>query len=340
MGQQTVVTGANRAKATLQTGAPETPALKGGQPVSPATGVEPKLSGRKFMAPRARREAWVFLALALPNLLLIAFFTYRPLITNIYYSALDWTLGSTEAIAVGFGNYVEFFTSGDATAVLGSTAIFTLSTVGGSMVLGLLVAVALNQKIAGRTLARSAVFAPYVLSGVGVGMVWLFIFDPVYGVLSWVLRGVGLASPQWINDPHLALLMVIIVYVWKNLGYCAIVYLAGLQSMPQDVMEAATLDGAGPVRRFFLVIFPLLSPTTFFLLITSLLSSLQAFDIIKIMTPTGNGTGTLIFEAYLQAFGAYNRAGYSAAISVVLFVLLLIMTGLQLRFIERKVHYA
>lgn len=295
---------------------------------------------KKRLSHRARREAWVFLALALPNLVLIAFFTYRPLIANMYYSTLDWTLGSADATVIGFGNYVEFFTSADAPAVLGATAIFTVATVGGSMVLGLLVAVSLNQKVPGRTLARSAVFAPYVLSGVGVGMVWLFIFDPVYGVLSWVLRGVGLASPQWINDPNLSLAMVIIVYVWKNLGYCAVVYLAGLQSMPRDIMEAAALDGAGPFRRFISVTFPLLSPTTFFLLITTLLSSLQAFDIIKIMTPTGNGTGTLIFEAYLQAFGAYNRAGYSAAISVVLFVLLLIMTGLQLRFVERKVHYA
>ncbi|WP_195849328.1 carbohydrate ABC transporter permease [Arthrobacter sp. AQ5-05] len=299
-----------------------------------------KPRGKRYRPLRNRLDTWVFLAMALPNLALIGFFTYRPLLANMYYSTLDWTLGSTDATVVGFGNYMEFFTSGDAGSVLGATAIFTLATVGGSMVVGLLVAVALNQKIPGSTLARSAVFAPYVLSGVGVGMVWLFIFDPVYGVLSWVLRGVGLASPQWINDPDLALLMVIIVYVWKNLGYCAIVYLAGLQSMPQDVLEAAALDGAGPLRRFCLVSFPLLSPTTFFLLITSLLSSLQAFDIIKIMTPTGNGTGTLIFEAYLQAFGAYNRAGYSAAISIVLFLVLLTMTGLQLRFVERKVHYA
>lgn len=290
--------------------------------------------------PRDRRDALIFLAMVMPNLLLILFFTYRPLVVNMYYSTLDWTLGSMQATSIGFGNYIEFFTSGDAPEVLGTTAIFTVATVGGALILGLLLALVLNQKLPGKTLARSIVFAPYVLSGVGVGMVWLFIFDPIYGVLSWVLRGIGMASPQWINDPKLALVMVIIVYVWKNLGYCAIVYLAGLQSMPQDVMEAASLDGAGPVRRFFNVTLPLLSPTTFFLLITSLLSSLQAFDIIKIMTPTGNGTGTLIFESYLQAFGAYNRAGYSAAISVVLFVLLLIMTGLQLRFVERKVHYA
>lgn len=289
---------------------------------------------------RTRRDFLVFLAFALPNMILIAVFTYLPLFNNIYYSTLDWTLGSASATVVGFENYVTFFTSSDAAKVLGTTAVFTLVTVGGSMVLGLLVALALNSRIRGTTFARSAVFAPYVLSGVGVGLVWLFIFDPGYGVLAWLLRGIGQQSPQWINDPQLSLVMVIIVYVWKNLGYCAVVYLAGLQSLPQDVMEAASLDGANGFRRFVSMALPLLSPTTFFLLITTMLSSLQAFDLIRIMTPLGNGTSTLIYEAYLQAFGAFNRAGYSAAISVILFAILLIITVLQLRFVERKVHYS
>lgn len=295
---------------------------------------------RSRWSARTRRDFFVFLALALPNLALIAVFTYLPLINNIYYSTLDWTLGSASATVVGFENYITFFTSADAPQVLGTTAVFTVVTVGGSMLLGLLVALALNSKVRGTTFARSAVFAPYVLSGVGVGLVWLFIFDPGYGVLSWLLRGIGQQSPQWINDPQLSLTMVIIVYIWKNLGYCAVVYLAGLQSLPQDVMEAASLDGASGFRRFVSMAVPLLSPTTFFLLITTMISSLQAFDLIRIMTPLGNGTSTLIYEAYLQAFGAFNRAGYSASISVVLFAILLIITVLQLRFVERKVHYS
>ena len=305
-----------------------------------AVEAKPAPAPRARWSARARRDFFVFLALALPNLILIAVFTYLPLFNNIYYSTLDWTLGSASATAVGLDNYVTFFTSSDATKVLGTTAMFTLITVGGSMILGLLVALALNSKIRGTTFARSAVFAPYVLSGVGVGLVWLFIFDPGYGVLAWLLRGIGQQSPQWINDPQLSLVMVIIVYVWKNLGYCAVVYLAGLQSLPQDVMEAASLDGANGFKRFVSMALPLLSPTTFFLLITTMLSSLQAFDLIRIMTPLGNGTSTLIYEAYLQALGAFNRAGYSAAISVILFAILLIITVLQLRFVERKVHYS
>ncbi|WP_284755155.1 sugar ABC transporter permease [Arthrobacter sp. efr-133-R2A-120] len=310
-----------------------------GSPAAPAQAL-PALQRRGRWSGRTRRDFFVFLALALPNLALIAVFTYLPLINNMYYSTLDWTLGSTSATVVGLDNYVTFFTSSDAPQVLGTTLIFTVVTVGGSMVLGLLVALALNAKVRGTTFARSAAFAPYVLSGVGVGLVWLFIFDPGYGVLSWLLRGIGQQSPQWINDPQLSLVMVIIVYVWKNLGYCAVVYLAGLQSLPKDVMEAASLDGANGFRRFMSISVPLLSPTTFFLLITTMISSLQAFDLIRIMTPLGNGTSTLIYEAYLQAFGAYNRAGYSAAISVVLFAILLIITVLQLRFVERKVHYS
>src|SRR5689334_12135660 len=134
----------------------------------PVAKTEPDQPRRRWSG-RSRKDFVVFLAMALPNLLLIGTFTYWPLINNIYYSTLDWTLGSASATVVGLQNYVTFFTSEDAGKVLGTTAIFTLVTVGGSMVLGLLVALALNSRVRGTTFARSAVFAPYVLSGVGVG---------------------------------------------------------------------------------------------------------------------------------------------------------------------------
>ncbi|WP_022911160.1 carbohydrate ABC transporter permease [Aestuariimicrobium kwangyangense] len=293
-----------------------------------------------FASPRNRRDALIFTMMALPNVALIAAFTYRPLIVNLQYSTLDWQLGSRTATVIGLNNYVEWFTSGDAALVLRTTGLFALATVGGSMLLGLLVALALNTAVPGRTFARATVFAPYVLSGVGVGLIWSFIFDPTYGVLSFYLRGMGLSSPQWFSDPGLSLVMVIIVYVWKNLGYCAVVYLAGLQSMPSDVMEAASIDGASGWSRFRHMTLPLLGPTTLFLTITTILNSLQAFDLIKIMTPASDGTRVLIYEAYLQAFGAYQRAGYSAAISVILFVILLALTVIQLAWVEKKVHYA
>lgn len=282
----------------------------------------------------------LFLLFAGPNILLILAFIYYPLFSNMYYSTLDWRLGSSTATPVGLDNYVQFFTSESGLEVWRVTGIFTAGAVIGSMVLGLLIALVLNKKLPGRTAARTAVFSPYVLSGVGVALVWNFIFDPTLGALAHILDFFGLESPEWYLDEDWALLMVIIVYVWKNLGYCAVVFLAGLQSIPQDLIEAATIDRAGPVRRFFSVILPLLTPTVFFLLVTNIIFSMtNAFDVLRTMTPTGHGTNTIIFEIYLQSFGAYQRAGYSAAIAVVLFITLFIITAVQMRYVERKVHY-
>lgn len=286
------------------------------------------------------REWWIFLAFVGPNVLLILAFIYYPLASNLYYSMLDWRLGAISADFVGLQNYITLFTSSSGLDMWRVTGIFTASTVIISMALGLLLALVLNKNIPGHTIGRTAIFAPYVLSGVGVGMVWNFIFDPQLGLLSHVFNFFGQNSPDWYLDQDLALVMVIIVYVWKNLGYCAIVYLAGLQSIPQDLNEAAMIDSAGPVRRFFSISLPLLGPTTFFIVITTILSSMQAFDILRIMTPNGHGTNTIVFELFLQGFGAYQRAGYSAAISVVLFLALFIFTTAQMRFVERKVHYA
>ena len=304
-----------------------------------ATVPRPAPAPRRRFGARERHDFLVFLAFAAPNILLIVAFTYRPLLANIYYSTLNWTLGAATAVPVGFDNYVRFFTSPDTGEIARVTAIFTVATVGGSMLLGLLIALALNRKLRGVGFARAAVFSPFVLSGVGVGLIWVFMFDPTLGVFAAVLRAVGLDSPQWFNDPSLSLTMVVIVYVWKNMGYAAVIYLAGLQAIPRDLLEASSIDGAGRLRTFWSITLPLLSPTTFFLLVTSVLNSLQAFDIIRIMTPLGQGTTTLIYDAYLQAFGGYNRAGYSATVSTVLFGLLVLFTAIQMLVLERRVHY-
>lgn len=298
------------------------------------------LSDRR-RAKRVRRSKtyFTFLLFAGPNIALILLFIYYPLFMNLRFSFLDWRLGSANARSVGFQNYIEFFTSPNGLEVWRVTIIFTVTTVIGAMVLGLLMAVVLNKRLPGRTLARTALFSPYVLSGVGVGMVWSFIFDPRMGVLRYVFEFFGQRSPEWFNDPQWALVMVIIVYIWKNLGYAAVIFIAGLQSVPPELLEAAEVDGATRRRTFFTIVMPLLSPTIFFLSITMVLNSMQAFDILRIMTPSGNGTNTIIFEIYLQSFGAYQRAGYAGAVSVVLFLTLFAITAFQMRYVQRKVHY-
>lgn len=293
------------------------------------------------MRPGTLREYLTFLAFAVPNLILIAVFVYRPLGLNVYYSLLDWDLGSASARVIGLDNYVRWFSDPTSLGVAKVTVIFTVATVGGTMVLGLLIALAMNRRIRGTGFARSAVFAPFVLSGVGVGLVWLFIFDPTYGVLGTILNTFGLGQPNWFLDKGPALTMVIIVYIWKNLGYAAVIYLAALQAVPRDLLEAAALDGASGWTKFWRITFPLLSPTTFFILLTTILNSLQSFDILRIMTKGGplDGTTTLMYQVYQEAF-VNGRAGYSSTVATILFIVLFGLTVVQMRFIERKVHYA
>ncbi|MBW0253266.1 MULTISPECIES: carbohydrate ABC transporter permease [unclassified Cellulomonas] len=297
---------------------------------------------RGALQSRRRRSALLwFLLLAGPNVALLLVFVYRPLIQSFYLSTLQWNLGSPVARNIGLGNYVELFTSRNFTQVVTTTVVFTIATVGGAMLLGLGLAVLLNQKLRGRGFARTVAFAPYVLSGFAVGILWLFIFDPRYGLMREVLSWVGASSPQWYTQRPWPLVMVIIVYLWKNLGYVALIYLAGLQSVPQDLKDAAALDGASSFRTLRSIILPLLTPTSFFLLVTMMLASLQSFDIIKAMTQGGplGSTTTLMYSVYQESF-VNGRAGYASAVATVLFLVLLAVTAVQMRFVQRKVHYA
>ncbi|WP_423462236.1 carbohydrate ABC transporter permease [Promicromonospora sp. MS192] len=291
---------------------------------------------------RRRRTAllWAVL-LAGPNLALLLVFVYRPLVESLYLSTLQWNLGSPTARFVGLGNYVEWFTAPTTGRIVTTTVVFTVATVGGALVLGLGLALLLDRRLRGRGLARTVAFAPYVLSGFAVGILWLFMFDPRYGLVQELLGWFGVASPQWYTGRPWPLVMVIVVYLWKNLGYVALIYLAGLQAVPQDLKDAAALDGASAARTLRSVVLPLLTPTTFFLLVTMLLSSLQSFDIIKAMTQGGplGSTTTLMYSIYVESF-VNGRAGYASAVATILFLVLLAVTAVQLQFVQRKVHYA
>lgn len=288
----------------------------------------------------ARENLW-FLAFLGPNLILLSAFTYWPLLRNVWLSAYRWDLISPYRPFVGWENYRYVFTTPEAARIFANTLLFTAGTVGGTMLLGLGVALLLNRALRGRSIARSILFAPYVVSGVAIAVVWLFMFDPNFGLFQQVLSGIGVASPNWFRDPAWAMPAIITVYIWKNLGYAVVVYLAGLQAVPEELHEAAKVDGAGPLHRFWHVTLPHLSPVLFFIFVTSILSSLQAFDIINVMTQGGpvNSTTTLIYRLYQEGFVALN-AGRAAAYAVVLFALMIAVTALQLRFLDRRVHYS
>ncbi|MHA3835786.1 carbohydrate ABC transporter permease [Terrabacter sp. AAH1] len=295
------------------------------------------------VGPAPRRSSgkaweWTLAALLLlPNLVLLVVFTYRPLLDNIRLSFTDWNISSPVANPVGLANYVEWFGRDDTRVVVRNTLVFTVATVGISMALGLGLALLLDQKLKGRNLVRSVVFAPFVISGAAVGIAFQFVFDPQFGLVRDLLARVGASSPDFYQQPGWALFMVTVTYIWKNLGYTFVIYLAALQGRRADLDEAAEIDGASAWTRFRRVLMPQLRPTTFFLSITVLLSSVQVFDIINVMTrggPQGNGTATLVYQVYQETF-VNQRAGYGATVATIMFVILLAVTVVQVRFMDR-----
>lgn len=287
---------------------------------------------------RPDSREWLLAAILLvPNLLLLLSFTYRPLIDNVRLSFTDWNVSATTANWIGFENYRTWWNHSSTWQVLSNTLIFTVATVFGSILLGLFLAMVLDQKIKGRNFVRSVVFAPYIISGAAIGVAFQFVFEPNFGLIADILGRFGVASPDFYQEPKWALFMVTVTYIWKNLGYTFVIYLAALQGRRKDLDEAAEIDGTSMWRRITRVILPQLRPTTFFLSITVLLSSMQVFDIINVMTrggPQGNTTSTMVFQVYQETF-VNNRAGYGATVATILFIILLIITMIQVHFMQR-----
>lgn len=290
---------------------------------------------------RRRKIDWKIVGLALllagPNLILLAVFTYRPLIDNIRLSFFHWNLSSPNPTFIGLDNYVEWFTADSTGRVVFNTVVFTFCAVVGSMVLGLALALLLDQKLFGRGAARSIVFAPYVISGAAIGVAFQFVFDPNYGLIQYFLESLNVPVPNFYQDPDWALFMITVTYIWKNLGYVFVIYLAALQGRRKDLDEAAEIDGTPPVRRFFRVLMPQLRGTTFFISITVLLNSFQVFDVIQAMTeggPFGYGTSTMVYQVYQETF-VNGRAGYGAAVATIMFLVVLVITAVQVRHQEK-----
>ena len=302
------------------------------QPASATAQTSPSAAPVKAKrSDRPDNREWLLAALLLvPNLILLLTFTYRPLVDNVRLSFTDWNVASPTANWIGFDNYRRWWHASSTWQVLSNTLIFTVATVAGSILLGLFLAMVLDQKIKGRNFVRSVVFAPYIISGAAIGVAFQFVFDPNFGLIADVLARLGIGSPDFYQEPKWALFMVTATYIWKNLGYTFVIYLAALD-------EAAEIDGTSTWRRITRVILPQLRPTTFFLSITVLLNSMQVFDIINVMTrggPQGNGTATMVFQVYQETF-VNNNAGYGATEETILFLILLIITMIQVHFMQR-----
>lgn len=277
-------------------------------------------------------------ALIAPSLALFALVYLYPVAYSAWVSVYEWDL-ATPARYVGLGNYRDLW-SPEFGEVVTNTIWYSVGVVALSQGLGLALAIPLNNRTRLGALFQASIFSSYVVSWVAVSLLWIWLLDPQYGLVTYLLRLVGLPAVNWLGDPQIALWSLVLVTVWKTVGYPLVIYLAGLQAIPGDLLEAAALDGAGPWQRFRHITWPLLAPTSLFLLITLTVASFQGFDIVRIMTQGGPVTATMIYVYYIyeQAF-QYFKLGRASAAVVIFFALIVALTLLQWLFFRRRLQY-
>lgn len=283
------------------------------------------------------RSAILFLS---PTLLVFSAFILFPVLFSFYLSFHKWNMFSQERAFVGLENYTRVLQSAEFWSVLKNTAVYTLGTVPLNMAFALLVAYFLHKKVFGKKFLRTAFFTPVIISAVAAAVIWRWIYEPNFGLLNYFLSWFGLPSVNWLNDPTAAMSALIIMGVWKTFGVNMVLFAAGLEAIPQHYYEAAEIDGAGKWSKFWKITLPLLSPTTFFIVVMSIIGSFQVFDIVYVLTSGGplGTTKVLVFYLYEQAFKFFEM-GYASAVAYLLFALIFILTLLQIRFLQRRVHY-
>jgi len=276
-----------------------------------------------------RRNGWVAL-FVLPSLAGMLLFVIGPIAASAVLTLYDWDL-LTDPEFTGLDNLRRLAADDEVWAALRHTLTFIAGYVPSVMVLALFLALALNAKLRGLALLRTAFFLPVVSSWVAVALLWKWLFNPRYGLINYGLERIGVEGPAWLFDKSWAMPAIIITSVWKDLGFVAVLFLAGLQAIPHDVYEASSLDGAGPLQQLRSITVPLLRPTIFFVSIISIINSFQVFPQVWVMTEGGPaGATTVVMERVVKHAFSYGEMGYAATISWVLFALVLSVTVVQL----------
>lgn len=267
----------------------------------------------------------------LPNMILFFTFMIIPIFMSFYYSTVKWNgLGTPQFI--GLENYFYIFKDKVFLRSMLNTVYYSVATVPLLMVIALFFAVLLNSRIPLRGIIRSSIYAPAVVSTVVVGTVFNWIFQDQLGLINYILTSLGGKAIAWANDTRFAMIMIIVGTIWQKAGYNMVIYLAGLQGIPHDLLEAATIDGASTWQKFRYITLPLLKNTHVFVMVTCLINSFRSFDLIYTMTQGGplNSTKTIVMYVYEQAFNR-NYYGRAAAAGVVLFVCMIVMTVARIK---------
>lgn len=288
----------------------------------------------------SRKENMMGFLFILPAMILLLVFWIIPIIWSGGLSFTDWDMMSENIHFMGLKNYTSLLKDPNFGKVLWNTLVFALGSTVPSIVIGLLVALAMNGARRGTGIYRTVIFAPYITPMVAVSVVWSWIFEPRVGILNFVLELFGLSGSQWTQSSETAMLSVLIVTVWKSIGWTMIFYMEAIRKVPQNLLEAAAIDGANSFWRFWKIIIPMISPTTFFLVIMSTISSLQAYDQIQVLTQGGpaGATRTLLYYYYQEAFRNFNT-GKASAVAIVLVLITVVLSLIETEVSRKTVFY-
>ena len=275
-----------------------------------------------------------------PALLILGVFIYWPILYSLWLSAFRWDFLMPQPQFVGLENYRVMLSSSQFQGAFWNTLIFTLVSIFPKLALALFVAVLIAPPTRSNRIMRAIFFMPTIMSAVAIGVVFDWMMISEGGTFNNALRYLGLKGVRWLTDPDIAIYSIAMVEVWKGFGYDVVIYAAGLQAIPKSLYEAARIDGSGKVQQFWDITFPLIMPTTFFLLILSIINGFQVYTFIDVMTQGGPARSTEVILYYLvrTGFDAAN-IGLGSAVAVFLFVLLLVITVVKMVVIGRRVHY-
>ncbi|MBK7532659.1 sn-glycerol-3-phosphate ABC transporter permease UgpA [Piscinibacter sp.] len=280
---------------------------------------------------------WVLIA---PQMAVILVFFFWPAGQALYQSVLQQDAFGTTTEFVGWQNFQRLWDDETYLASFKTTAVFSILVAGCGLSIALLLAVMADRVVRGAAIYKTLLIWPYAVAPAVAGVLWLFMFAPSVGIVSYALRAMGFDWNHLLNGTH-AMALIVMAAVWKQISYNFLFFLAGLQSIPKSLIEAAAIDGAGPWRRFWTIVFPLLTPTTFFLLVINIVYAFfDTFAIVDAATNGGPGkdTAILVYKVYYDGFKALDMGG-SAAQSVVLMAIVVALTVVQFRYVEKKVQY-
>lgn len=287
-----------------------------------------------------KRDSFVRVSFLLPFMIPLVLFWIVPLIMGLGISFTDWDYISTDFKIVGLKNYTTLLTDPDFLKALFNTITFSIGSITGTIIFGLLFALMLYKKFKGSKFFQMVLFSPWITPTVAVALVWSWIYEPDRGFLNHLLGMIGIEPLKWLHSSETAMLGIIIFTIWKSIGWTMLFYLGALEKVPKSTYEASVLDGANNIQKFFYITLPLISPTTYFLVIINLIHSIQVYDQIQIMTQGGpaGSTTTLLYLYYDKAFQNFQM-GSANAVAMVILVIILGLSFISTKLSKRYVYY-